>query len=648
MYNLCSVLRLCSFVSHKMSMNYKMYLFLLVVTFGFACKQRPGADIIPIDDLFKSQDKRNYHVSPDGETLSYLKLEGKSLNLYVEDIASGEARQITHLNEKNIFFHFWVNNNELVYYKEVDASKYLSDIFIVDKFGKHERQLSKSGTSKLKIPEDQVLIDDKFLMVYSNKRDSTAFDVYRMNVRDGNMEMVAKNSGNIVGWNTDSEGKLRLAVSSDGVNTTILYRSHEEAEFKPVMTTSFTTIFKPVAFLHDRPNIIYAISNVKRDKCALVEVDCNTGKELKVLFGNDSINVTDAQYSRRRHKMSFAIYESWKNEKHYLDDSIKLLYEDLDRLLPNTETRIIDRDKNENVFVIRTITDRNPGSYYLYFADKRKLRKLSDFNPAIRLEDMSEMKPVSFKSRDGLTIHGYLTLPLRGSTQRLPVIVLPHARAGSRDSWGYNAEVQFFANRGYAVFQVNYRGSSGYGKAFASAGFKQWGAKIQDDIDDGVKWLIDQKIADPRRIGVYGSSFGGNIALNCAWRNPKMYVCAASNSGIINLFAYLKSIPPYSKTQLQLFYEIVGDPLKDVDQMRMASPLFQADKINIPVFIAQNSKDYYTNLGDALQLVKNLNKRGVKMKYLQNEGLYLGGNQEARQEFYTGLEQFFETNLKKR
>lgn len=628
---------------------YKRYLFLFFMFLFVACQQRQsGNRIIPVDDFFKSQDRLTYRVSPDGLNLSYLKLEGKNLNLYIEDIATGKEKQITRLEDRSILFYFWVSNNELIYYKDIDAAKRRSDIFIVDKEGNNERRLSQNGKSKMRVIEDQ-LIDDKYLLISSNRRDSTVFDVYRLNVRNGHMEMAAKNPGNITDWRTDSEGKLRLAVSSDGGNSTILYRQQEGQPFKPVMTNSFTTTFRPIAFLHDRPNIIYAVSNVNRDKNALVEVDCSTGKELKVLYGNDSINITDAQYSRKKQKISFALYETWKKEKHYLDESARVLYNDLDSLLPKTETRILDRDKAENVFVVRTFTDRKPGSYYLYFADQRKLRKLSDYNPAIREEEMSEMKPISFVSRDGLTINGYLTLPLNGKSENLPVVVLPHDGPGDRNSWGYNAEVQFLANRGYVVFQINYRGSSGYGKEFMSAGFKQWGAKIQNDIDDGVKWLIEKKIADPKRIGIYGAGFGGNIALNSVIVSPEMYVCAASNSGVINLFAYLKSIPPYFKGSLQMYYDIIGDPLTDVDQMRKASPLFQTDKINVPIFFSQNVKDQNANAGESLQFVKNLKKRNINVTYLEHDGIgYPAKNQESRQQFYAALEQYLDKHLKNR
>ncbi|MNL01374.1 Prolyl tripeptidyl peptidase precursor [compost metagenome] len=461
--------------------------------------------------------------------------------------------------------------------------------------------------------------------------------------------MAARNPGNIVDWRTDSEGKLRLAVSSDGVNSTILYRENEGQPFKKVLTSNFKDTFHPVAFNHERPNVIYAISDVNRDKTALVELDCNTGKELKNIFCNDTLNITDAQYSKKKQRLSFVVYETWKKEKHYLDDSVKQLYSNLDKLLPKTETRIYDMDEAETVFILRTFTDRNPGSYYLYFANTGKLRKLSDFNASLHESELCEMKPVSYLSRDGLRIHGYLTLPLNKAAQNLPVVVLPHDGPVQRSLWGYNPEVQFLANRGYAVFQVNYRGSSGYGKTFVSAGFKEWGGKVQDDIDDGVKWLISRKIADPKRVAIYGTGFGGYMALNGLYLSKGMYACAASNSGVINLLTYLKSIPPYQKPNLQMYYDVIGNPVTDMDKMRQVSPLFQTDKINAPVLLAENIKDPNNNSGEAVQFVKNLKKRNVSVTYLENEGdIFFGRNPDGRRKFYTALEEFLEVNLKRK
>lgn len=631
-----------------MMLNLRYLFCLLMLCCLSACNRDPAGKIIPVNDFFKSQERMTYRISPDGRNISYLMFDGKDQNLYLEDVNTGKSWQITNIKGKKINFYFWVNSNELIYYRDIDPVKRRSDIFIINKNGGNLRQLTNNEKSRIRVLEDQ-LIDDKYLMVSSNRRDSTVFDVYRLNVRNGKMEIAAQNPGNITNWMTDDDGKLRLATSSDGVNETFLYRSAENESFRPIMTNNFKTTLMPVAFAPERRNIVYAISDVNRDKRALVELDCNTGKEIKVLYSNDSVNVTDAQYSRKNRKVSFVVYESWKKEKYFLDDSTEMLYKDLDKLLPNTESKIIDRDEAESIFIVRTFNDRNPGSFYLYFYKTGKLKKLSDLNSAIKEEEMSPMKAITYRTRDNLVIHGYLTLPLNKKAEQLPVVVLPHDGPGSRNNWGYNPEVQFLANRGYAVLQVNYRGSAGYGKAFSASGFRQWGCKIQNDITDGVNWLIAKKIADPKRIAIYGTGFGGNIALNALYAKDHNYVCAASNSGVINLFSYLKSIPPFMKPNLQMYYEVIGNPLTDVEQMRQSSPLFQVDKINKPVFITQNINDPNINSGETLQFVKNLQKKNIPVTYLENDGnFFFGKNIEQRQKLYTALEQFLEVHLKKK
>jgi len=626
----------------------KRIIFWALIVSIWGCKFSQDEATIPVDDFFRTFDKAYYHISPDGKSLSYLKLQDKKLDLFVENLATGNSVQLTHLTEKTISFHFWTSNNELIYYTEDESKDRRSDIFVINKDGSKQVQLSANEKTRLKVIEDQ-LIDDKYIIVASNKRDSTVFDVYRLNVRNGQMDIAAKNPGNVTEWMTDRKGTLKLAIASDGVNETLLYRENENQSFKPILSNNFQTTFQPVAFAENDQNLLYAISSVNRDKNALVALDLKTGKEKQVLFADDSLNVVDARYSRAQKKMLFVTYESWKKKKYYLDDVSKNTYGTIDELLPGSEWRIVDKNKAENVFVIRTFTDKNPGSYYLYFADQNRLRKLTDINSAIKEDRMSDMKPISFKSRDGLIINGYLTLPRNKKAANLPVVVLPHGGPGGRNSWGYNAEVQFLANRGYAVLQVNYRGSTGYGKAFYVAGFKQWSDKIQQDVNDGVNWLITQKIANPKKIAIYGNGFGGYIALNCLYKNPDLYSCGGSNSGVINLFSYLKTIPPFLKSNLQMYYEIIGNPVTDTDYMRFASPVFHADRFKSPLFIAQNPKDPRVNVAEGVQFIKELKKRNVPVTYIEKEE---GPNpvlrQQGRTALYKALEEFLKTNLNKK
>lgn len=627
----------------------KRYLGLLIIGIILvACNRQEQVREIPVNDFFKSRDRAIYRLSPDGKYLSYLKLVGKKQNLVVEDLLTGAITSISKPEERNISFYCWVSNEELIYYKEKEGGRFQTDLYITNRNGTEERLLAGNERSKIRLLEDQ-LIDGKFLLVTSNQRDSTVFDVYRLNVRDGKMRIVAQNPGNFTNWLTDNKGSLRMAISTDGLTESIWCRENEGLPFKKIITNNFKTTLWPIAFSEGKPNTIYAISNVNRDKNALVEIDCTDGTEKNVLFAHDSLNVVEAQYSKRQGKMDFVVVETWKKEKHYLNEESKKRFENLDKLIPGNDSRIIHHDKEEKHFIIRTFTDRMPGAYYLYNAVDNRLKKLSDVNPSIKEEEMCEMKPISYVTKDGFKINGYLTLPLAKGDKNLPLVVMPHNGPGQRNIWGYNADVQFLANRGYAVLQVNYRGSTGYGKAFYAAGFKEWGLKIQDDIDAGVQWLIDNKTVDPKRIAIYGYGFGGLIAINSAVQNPGLYKCAGASAGVLNLYSYLKTIPPYLTSKLEMLNEIVGNPDKDTDYMRQASPVFHANKIKIPIFITQNSKDPRINGNDALQFVKELRKLNRPITYLEKEeSKSVSDREESRKKSYAALEIFLKDNLQKR
>src|SRR5690606_18440854 len=270
-------------------------------------------------------------------------------------------------------------------------------------------------------------------------------------------------------------------------------------------------------------------------------------------------------------------------------------------------------------FVVRSYTDKDPGAVYFYDMAKDELTKLVDNNPALNDCILAEMKPITYYARDGRQIHGYLTMPPKTRSRKPPVIVYPHSGPSNRDRWGFDPEVQFFANRGYAVFQVNYRGSIGYGKEFWSAGSKEWGGKIQDDITDGVRWLIHEQKVDSTRIGIYGAGFGGYSALHGACFHSDLYKCAASYSGFINLFTYLKEVPPHFKPYLQMYYETVGNPETEPELIKSMSPVFHSDRINIPVFIAQGGRDSWSTVNETNQFVQKLKKRKIPITYMLRE-----------------------------
>ncbi len=600
---------------------------------------------IPTISFFKTPEKSGFHISPNGKYISYLKLYQEKLNVFVQSVADGKESRVTSFADYPVKDYFWSLNNELVFNKDLtDINQY--QLFALDMQDRKQKKLLSLSKVRLRLlSRNQV--DKDWINIVMNKRDSATFDVYKLNIQSGELKLYIRNPGNITEWYPASEGTIRLAKASDGVNETILFRQDDAHPFKPIISNNFRNSVTPVAFTQTGGNHFYALSNLNRDKTALVEIDAETGKEVKLILDQKTADIGEVNYSRSKHRLDMVSWEEDKPKRVFLNKDMMGIYDDLSQLLPEQQIKVIDRDTSETKLLISTYTDRSPGSVYLYEADSKKLTKLTDFNTDIKADEMCVMKPITYKARDGLLISGYLTLPQTNYQNNLPVVVMPHGGPWSRNSWGYNAEVQFLANRGYAVFQVNYRGSTGYGKAFKSAGFKEVGGKMQQDITDGVNWLIDSKIANPKKIAIFGNGFGGFSALYGISFNPNLYQCAVVQYGLINFFTYIKDVPPFLKPYLSMTYEMVGNPEKDAEMLRAISPVFHTDKIKAPLLIFQGAKDPRANISELNQFVRDLRSREVSVKYVlkENERYYFK-NESNRLEMYGEIENFLETNLK--
>jgi dipeptidyl aminopeptidase/acylaminoacyl peptidase len=413
-----------------------------------------------------------------------------------------------------------------------------------------------------------------------------------------------------------------------------------------IARTTFKDSFNPLFFTFD-DQALYASSNLGRDKAAIVLFDPATGKERQVLFEHPEVDVDGMNYSRKRRVLTEIDYVTWKPQRKFLDPATEALYTSLQRRLPGKDVYVTAMNRDEDVMIVRTISDRSLGSYYLYQRAGDRLTKLADRAPWLREDQLAPMKPVTYTSRDGLTINGYLTLPLGVAPKNLPVVVNPHGGPWARDQWGFNPEVQFLANRGYAVLQVNFRGSTGYGRKFYESSFKQWGRAMQDDVSDGVKWMIKEGIADSSRVAIYGGSYGGYATLAGLTFSPELYAAGIDYVGVSNLFTFMKSIPPYWKPYLEQLYEMVGSPERDSVAMAAASPVFHVDRIRAPLLVAQGAKDPRVNINESNQIVDALRKRGIDVQYIvkENEG-HGFHNEENRFEFYQAMETFLARHVK--
>lgn len=629
---------------------YFLSVFLLCLVLQ-ACNSKQVREI-PVRDFFKIPDKSFFKISPDGKYISYLKPYKERQNIFVQSLADGTEKRITSYDDFSVRDYAWTFNNQLVYTQNTDKKVVNPGDKPVDQFRIFAFDLSTMKNRDLLTQEKiriKILGRDKrqpnLLSIVMNKRDSTNFDVYKLNTLTGEVKPYIVNPGNITEWYSDPDGRIRLAKSSDGVDESILYRPTETAPFKTIIKNNFKNSVQPIAFTGER-NLFFALSNVGRDKMALVEINADNGKEEKVDYASAKADISDYSYSRNKRRMESISWVDDKQQTYFLNAATKAIYDDVQTKLHGIKIKITDRDSAERKFIIFTYADRNPGSYYLYEKDSKKLTKIGDQNNSLKQEELCEMKPVGFKASDGMQIYGYLTLPQTKNQTNLPVVVLVHNGPWRRDGWGYNSEVQFLANRGYAVFQVNYRGSTGYGKAYHSAGFKQVGGKMQQDIADGVKWLIDQNIANPKKVAVMGSGFGGFSALYGVSTHPEMYNCAVVQSGLINFFTYIKDVPPYFKSSVRMMYEMVGNPETDADQLRNISPVFHTDKFKQPLLIFQGGRDPRANISELNQFVSELKRRKVPVTYNFKKDERQTWNEHNRLEMYAEIEGFLNTNMR--
>ena len=605
---------------------------------------------IPLEDFFRNSERTGYQLSPDGSYISYMAPYKDRLNVFVRrvDETDEHAIRITNETERSVAGYMWADNQRLLYMKDTAGDENYQ-LYGVHRDGSDDRAYTAFNGVRTSLIDD-LEEQQGVVMIGMNKRNPEVFDPYRLNIETGELTLLAENPGNIQGWMTDHDGRLRVATAIvDGVNTQILYRDTEDEPFKPVLTTNFRDVVSFMEFTPDNKEV-YAATNLHRDKTILVRMNPATCEELEVLYENERYDIASISYSRKRKKL-LSVYCTGHKEpvRHYFDAEEEQLRQRIKAHFPNQRYGIADTDKAEDNYLIYVGGDRTRGSYWHYNALTDEAKKIADLAPWIKSDEMNAMHPVCYTTRDGLQIEAYLTLPdglTPDTAKQLPVVVNPHGGPWARDCWGYSSEVQFLSNRGYAVFQMNFRGSTGYGRHFLEASYKQWGLKMQDDITDGVKWLIEKGIANPNRIAIYGGSYGGYATLAGLTFTPDLYACGIDYVGVSNLFTFMQTIPPYWRPMLEMMYEQVGHPEHDADQLAATSPALHADKIKVPLFVAQGANDPRVNKAESDQMVEALRQRGVVVEYMvkDNEG-HGFHNQENRFDFYRAMERFLKAHL---
>jgi dipeptidyl aminopeptidase/acylaminoacyl peptidase len=491
-------------------------------------------------------------------------------------------------------------------------------------------------------------VDKKFpdqLLVGLNKDNPQLHDVYRLELSTGELSKVADNPG-FAGWVVDADFAVRGAVlpKPDG-GMQLLTRDTPDDEWRPLLDIgpddALTTA--PIAFSLDGRRLL-AISSLGFNAGRLVWVDLATA-EPEVIAEDPHADVAGVRIHPDSRLVQLVAFQKDRTELVVTDPSIQA---DIDALqaLSHGDIALQNRDNADRTWLVGFVVDDGPVPYYAWDRDTRKATFLFDHQPELSKYTLARMEPFEYQSRDGLTIHGYLTFPPDEPRESLPTVLNVHGGPWARDSWGYNPEAQWFANRGYLCVQVNYRGSTGYGKDFVNAGDKQWGAAMHNDVIDAVDWVVNRGYADRQRVAIYGGSYGGYAALVGAAFTPDVFRCAVDIVGPSNLKTLIESIPPYWQPLVAQFHTRVGNPETEPDFLWSRSPLSRVDQIRIPLLIAQGANDPRVKQAESEQIVAALKERGIDYEYLLFEDEGHGfAKPENRLRFYAAAEAFLARHL---
>ncbi len=592
---------------------------------------KPAASGLPplIDRelFFGNPEIAGAQISPDGKYISFLKPWKDTRNIYVKGVDEpfSAARLLTTETKRPIAGYFWTRDSkQILYVKDNDGDENYN-VFAVDPAAKPAAGADAPPSRDLTgLKGVRVMIFDlpktapDIAYIGLNDRDKAWHDLYKLQISTGEKTLVRKNTERITGWQFDNAGQLRMATRSADNGDTEFLRVDAD-KFTKVYSCNVFETCAPIQFQKGNRQV-YIETNKGENLTALALMDPATGEVKKVEA--DPLNKVDlggAIFSDATDELLVTVYEDDQWQRRYFKDkAYEADYKWLQSKLPGMEVAAGSRTLDERVMLVIAHSDTEPGITYLFDRNTRKLTKQYSIREKLQRSAMAGMKVVRYPSSDGLEIPAYLTLPKGVPAKNLPALLIPHGGPWGRDTWGFNGLAQFFANRGYAVLMPNFRGSTGYGKKFLDAGNLEWGRKMQDDVTWGAKYLEAQGIADPKRIGILGGSYGGYATLAGVTFTPDLYAAAVDIVGPSNLITLLDSIPPYWEPIRKLFYQRMGDPNTPEGKALLVerSPLTHASKIKTPLMVVQGANDPRVNRREAEQIVIALRDRGFPVEYL--------------------------------
>lgn len=628
------------------------------LTTSFAAAQEQ-ARLIPRDILFNTPSKANPLISPDGTKISYLAPLNGVMNIWVAPISTPDsATAITDFTEFGIRTYSWMYTNKHIIYLQDEAADGHTVIYSVNTNDGTTKMLTPSsatasdGFTPYKISARIQQISYKFpteVLVALNDRDPNYHDLYRVNIITGERSLVHENE-DFIGFVTDDNFKVRAAawLTEQGGHELLLPNQDGSWKLFAQFSTEDVAISQPLGF-DETGNILYLLDSTDRDKAALVAFNIQTG-ESHTLVSDNKADLSNDLLQHPTKKFPQAISSTHARKKwHFLDEEMETDFQKLTKIVDG-EISLISRSLDDQHWLVSTELDNSPMRYYYYSRNQDQMRFLFTSKPELDSLPLATMASTVIEARDGKVLLGYFTIPVGSDKdfdgfpdKPLPMVLTVHGGPWWRDCWGYNSWHQWLANRGYAVLSVNYRGSTGFGKAFVNAGNGQWGGKMQDDLIDAVNWAVQNGIADVDRVAILGGSYGGYAALAGLTFTPEVFACGISVTGPSNLVSFLESMPA-----TKLWQERVGNPRSEEGKsfLQQISPINYAQQIKHPLLIVHGEHDNRVNKAESEQIVSMLQSNNVPVTYLvypdEGHGLARPQNQLS---FFAVAEAFLAQHL---
>ncbi|HET9898127.1 MAG TPA: S9 family peptidase [Streptosporangiaceae bacterium] len=602
-------------------------------------------DLIPRQVIFGNPERAMPRLSPDGTRLAWIAPHNDVLNVWIAPVSTAHgvdldaAQVVTADTDRGVRTYEWAHDNRHLLYLQDTGGDENWRLYDVDLQAMERRDLTPFDNVQTQI----IGLNREFpteVLLGLNKDNPQLHDVYRLDLQTGELTKEVDNPG-LIGLAADNKLVVRcgFAPLPDGsFNMMIRDGADDDWRLLKLVPAEDVNSTEVIDFSADNSSVLM-ISSIDAETARLLRLDLATGAE-EVLASNPAADVSGVRLNKITREPQIAIVLTDRSQYVVLDPAVA---DDLTaiRALHPGDPVFSSADDDDAVWLVSFLNDVGPVRYYLYDRATKTGKFLFEHQPALSKYTLASMEPFSYQARDGLTIHGYATFPAEGQRTDLPVVLYVHGGPWVRDVWGYDAHAQWLANRGYLCLQVNYRGSTGYGKSFGSAGDREWGAKMQDDLTDAVGYAVAQGWADPKRIAIFGGSYGGYAALAGATFTPDLYRCAVDIVGPSNLKTLIETIPPYWAPLIAQFHLRVGNPEADEEFLWSRSPLSRADQIRIPLLIAQGANDPRVKQAESEQIVAALNAAGIEHEYMlfPDEG-HGFAKPENRMTFYAAAERF--------